>query len=630
MKTYFFYMKKLIVISYLFFLQSFSVQSQVYFHFYTPQVNPIMLHYIHSGLVYNQVGVAIDAILDVQVYDENEDLVYHRQSPTVTFQTGKTVVYDLYYGNTKPIVNKGFKISSIFLNHRIQFSLIHPLDKQSVIARYEIFTKNYGFQNGFQYDPNRDFQCEPLSMEIASREYYFFDEGVKLTHEITLPKATNLELSNKDISIDFKRSKLLLMKDNTGKDYLAERFQKEQERYQYIRNEAKEGRFISTSKKYLPLSKPFFSERGKLATFETHAFSIPEMATNILTEGSIVLIEHADELITKKITVELFEGAQTKLDDSIIEWTVNGTGFCMNNSYDIASLQTDLKIKEIKFLNPMIKGCDNETDKNIKVDKKNLPYTAELEITYHKPIFREIFFQNYFNLSLDNSFIKMEKDNYVDQGISKISISNKADWIKSGVHIEFPIPSGTPGYNPRYSTVEISNEKGEELDLGKVKLDKLKNSENASIELFFEKFPPKGTRYLVANFKLAVESDVEETEDFFFHIKDFQNLPTKEIDKLPISIYKDWNSKNKFGLCMKENGSTQFYGVIPNRTITKIQVLDAHKVNVINTSDNNNKFELPNLNQEYQIKITVKKKRTEFQNMKKKIAIGAIIPSSMN
>ncbi len=621
-------MKKLLSILILLLFLSSAIKAQVYYHFYTPQTNSIMLHSVHSGIVYNQTGVVISAVIDVQVFDENESLVYHRQSPPVTFQNGKTDIYEMYYGSSKPIVSKGIKPSTFFLNHRIQYSLLHPLDKVSVICRYEVFTKNYGPQNGFRYDANRDFQCVPMSLEIAAREHYFFDEGVKLTHEITLPKATKKELSKKDISIDINRSKLFLMKDNGGKDYLKERSIKEQERNEYVRGQAREGKFIATTKLYQALSLPTLSEDDRLATFETQAFSIPSMATNIMTEGSIVLLEHTDELITEKITVELQEGVRTKINNTIIEWTINGRGACMNGPYDIANANTPLKVKSIKFLNPMVTSCGDSRghEKNIKVKKSDLPYTAELEITYHQPIVREVFFKNNFNLSLDDSFIKMEDDHFTDQSISKISISQNTRWIKDGINVEFPIESGTPGYNPIFSSIEILDERGEKLDLGKVELTKESTFEDISISLYMEKMPPKGTRYLTANFNLAMETDLEETEDFYISLKDFQNLPIQEIDGLPITFYKDGNYDNTYQICMQKGIRT--YSGIPNRTITQVQVLSRKKDKVLNTSQTKYSFEVPDEEHEYQIKITVKKKKTDYVPLKKKIAIGSVIPSN--
>lgn len=600
-----------------------TATAQVDFYFYhMPSQKNVKPYEAGTGYLYNRTDYIIDVKLETKVFDENEELVYHILTDTKSIISGKTIISHDYYKNATPIVNK-IDRSKPLLNHRIETKILHPQDLSSIIAMYDIFTKNYTHSTDPK-DRYNYFYIIPTEIEINSRNGDFFEEGTKLTHVVKMPPKAGKK-NSRDFSIDLSRSKLLSMKDNTGKEYLTEEFILMMDRREYVREKARNGTFMGSSiqdegKKHL--DKPFMPNRDEIATFFTRTFSTPTMATNITSEGYITIIQHTDELVKKTIEVDLYNGQRTVIDGNRIDWTINGGGSCGEGSYDIMSPHSALKFESIKILNPMIDICQDNSSraKSIPIDKDKLPYKAQLEIVYKKSVAKEVYFKNNFNLNLYGTSVEIATDHNTEASIAKLVVSAKKDEPKISATFLVGEPTPERRINPSLSTVTVKDEQGKSAELGKVNIKDDYFFANDKFTVEIESSPSRNTRFLTAEVKLAFDKQEEGTDEFVIEIQHDKDADV-QIDNYLMTFTKRQQGANaQYTLIIK--GSNYCCGM-PGRSIIGQKVFD-DKGEEIEQTDSYGSFVIPEDNKTYKVVLTLQKKSTYYETVTKKIAIGAM------
>lgn len=169
--------RQILIIFAFFLLLCQTSQAQVDLYLFHPEWKSFQLGNIQNIYLYNHSGVSIDGIIDVQIYDQEEKLIYHIRTANATYPSGKSLLNAYFRVQevlTDQITNKSLPLS----NHLVEVQIIHPLDNRSVIASYVLDTKKCGPENGYQAGRERNFYITPYSFEAFSRESDFAKEGI--------------------------------------------------------------------------------------------------------------------------------------------------------------------------------------------------------------------------------------------------------------------------------------------------------------------------------------------------------------------------------------------------------------------------------------------------------------------
>ena len=342
-------------------------------------------------------------------------------------------------------------------------------------------------------------------------------------------------------------------------------------------------------------------------------------------QGYITIVSHKEQLITDTIEVDLFNGNSTIIENTRINWNVSGRGSCREGSYELIHAKTALKIKSLKILNPMVEICLDNTPASgmdlfntyLPIFKDKLPYKAKVVIVYYKPVIKEMYFKQEFNMSLNSYPIKITTDHNPDMGISKLIIKNSKD--KPKISVEFPLSKtlSKPGFNAKSSSVIIKDNKGKTINLGNVNFKDNYYIFNDKYIIEIENLPPKGTGYLLAEIKLALDEYTEEIEVFTI---DFE--PNKEsnieIDNYNIALVE---MNNNYTLFPK---GTDFCCGIPGREVVRIRVFD-NIGKEVKGNHTEHSIIIPDNSKPYKIQIETKGKKTKYETISKKISLGSVI-----
>lgn len=595
--------------------------TQVDLYLFHPEFKSFRLGNIQNVYVYNRAGVPIDGILDVQIKDASAELVYHIQTRNATLPPGKTQMAP-YYRQQEVLIDQLPDKSVSLSAHTVQIQLLHPLDKSSIITRYTFDTQRCGAENGYSSDRNRNFYIRPYSFEGFSRESKFAKEGIELTYELRLPNGLERPLAEDEVSLDIRNSRLLSLTDNSGKDYLREQAFAERQHRDYLRAQARQGKFIVNMEPYggiLP-GKNVFRPEG-LLFFRTRLLSLPQLATNLHAEGYISFYEHTDQLVERTVKVRLEEGHFFELDGHQVQMVINGASFCNNQQYELLSLQTALKIKGLHYADPSQNPCgDYGPDTHLKVDKGQLPFETELTIVYHEPILRHEYFSNNFNLNLLPKAPPVKTDQYYEFGITRLQVNQAPNRAGHRLEVDYPfvLPEGAR-YLSRKSSVQLFSPTSQPIKMGKVGIKETFGGDgDGLITLVSDQLPSQAYPYLIADIKIHVQKDSKDTESFTFEVQSPEAQPTVFIDDYPIQLF---SYDGGFSFLVQEGNHTSS-GNIPGRTLIDAVVQSEKGQQTL--QPNGSRFALETMSYPMRITIRTYRPRVAYRQLKKKVAFGAI------